>query len=143
VISPTTLQGYAETTYAILVPDGEPVGLRLHEHSPEADALLDSLGADTLCCLTAWNPCSRRYPATRNMAAHQRLRRDLARRGWPALPHLGVPDQRGWRAEPGFAIPGITKEKATGLAETYGQFGIVFYERGGVAELILTRRALR
>lgn len=143
MISPATLQGYAETTYAILLPDSEPVGLRLNEHHPEADALLNAAGATTLCCISAWNPCSRRYPATRNMTAHQRLRRDLARRGWTALPHLGVPDRRGWKAEPGFAVIGIPRQRAIGLAETYGQYGIVFYERGGVAELMLTRLALR
>ncbi len=143
MISGATLQGYAETTYAILPPDGEPVGLRLHEASSEADALLRRLQAERLCCLNAWNPRSRQLPVTRNMAAHQRLKRDLMQRGWMALPHLGVPDRRNWRAEPGFAAIGIDKEKAASLAEAYGQYGIVFYERGGAAELILTRLALR
>lgn len=143
MISGATLRAYAETTYAILVPGRAPVGLRLNEPSADADALLEAFDAQTLCCVNAWNPCSRRLPATRNMAAHQRLRRDLARHGWPALPHLGVPDQRGWRAEPGFAVIGIGKEKAIGLAQTYGQYGIVFYEHAGEAELMLTRLALR
>src|SRR5690606_18484375 len=123
--------------------DREPVGLRLAEPSPAADRLLAAIGADTVCCLTAWNPRSRRWPATRNMAAHQRLRRDLARRRLSSLPPLGAPDLRRCRAEPGFAVLGITREMAIGLAETYGQYGIVFYERGGEAELILTRLALR
>lgn len=143
MISGATLRGYSETTYAILPPDSEPVGLRLHETSAAADALLKRLKASSLCCLNAWNPRSRRLPVARNMAAHQRLKRDLMLRGWPALPHLGVPDRRNWRAEPGFAVLDIEKEKAVSLAEAYGQYGIVFYARGGEAELILTRRALR
>ena len=143
MIPAVTLQGYAATTYAILPPDGEPVGLRLHEASPAADALLRKLKASSLCCLNAWNPRSRRLPVVRNMAAHQRLKRDLLQRGWTALPHLGVPDRRDWRAEPGFAVLDVEREKAIRLAETYGQYGVVFYERGSEAELILTRLALR
>lgn len=143
MIPAETLRGYAATTYAILPPGAEPVGLRLHETSTEADALLKKLRAANLCCLNAWNPRSRHLPVARNMAAHQRLKRDLKLRGWTALPHLGVPDRRNWRAEPGFAVLGIAKEKAVSLAEAYGQYGVVFYERGGEAELVLTRLALR
>ena len=143
MISGATLQGYAETTYAILPPDGEPIGLRVHETSNAADALLKTLKASSLCCLNAWNPRSRSLPVARNMAAHQRLKRDLMLRGWTALPHLGVPDRRNWRAEPGFAVIDMEKEKAIRLAETYGQYGVVFYMRGTEAELILTRLALR
>lgn len=143
MISGATLEGYAATTYAVLPPDGEPIGLRLHEASAEADALLKRLRAASLCCLNAWNPRSRHRPVARNMAAHQRLKRDLLRRGWMTLPHLGVPDRRNWRAEPGFAVLDVEKEKAIRLAETYGQYGVVFLVRGGAAELILTRLALR
>lgn len=143
MISGAVLQGYTATTYAVLPPGCDPIGLRLHEANAGADALLAALKANTLCCMSAWNPRSRPLPAGRNMAAHQRLKRDLERRGWAALPHLGVPDQPGWRAEPGFAVIGIDKEKAVSLAEAYGQYGVVFYERSNEAELILTRLALR
>ena len=37
----------------------------------------------------------------------------------------------------------LETEKAAGLAQTYGQFGMVRYSRGGIAELILTRLALK
>ncbi|HEX6958664.1 MAG TPA: DUF3293 domain-containing protein [Ferrovibrio sp.] len=143
MISEATLRGFGDTSYTIGTPAGESIGLRLGEPNAEADRLLTRLGARSLCCLNAWNPGSRPQPAARNMAFHQRLRRDLLRRGCRILPHLGVPDRPGWRSEPGFAILDLAKEKAVRLAEAYGQYGLVFYERGGTAELLLTRRALR
>jgi hypothetical protein len=141
VISAATLRGYRATTYAVTLPDRTLLGLRLDETSPQADAFLRQMNARSLTCLNAWNPRSRVLGVTRNMAAHQRLRRDLA--GYAALPHLGVPDSPHWRPEPGFAVLDFKTEKAMALAQRHGQFGIVRYERGSVAELILTRLALR
>lgn len=143
MINAATLQGYRATTYAVTLPDHTMLGLRLDDSSPQADAFLHQTKANSLTCLNAWNPRSRHLPVTRNMAAHQRLHRDLASRRLIALPQLGVPDRHGWRPEPGFAVIDIEKEKAIALAERYGQFGIVRYTRGGVADLILTRLALR
>ncbi|QDO97699.1 DUF3293 domain-containing protein [Ferrovibrio terrae] len=141
MISAATLQGYRATTYAVTLPDESPLGLRLNEPSIQADAFLRRAKAQTITCLNAWNPRSIALPVTRNMAAHQRLRRDLA--GYVALPHLGVPDRSTWRPEPGFAVLDLETEKAMALAQRHGQFGLVRYERGGVAELILTRLALK
>lgn len=141
MISAATLRGYVATTYAVTWPDGTMTGLRLDEASAQADAYLRQCKAQSLTCINAWNPRSQRLPVSRNMAAHQRLRRDLTARGLIHLPQLGVPDRRNWKPEPGFAVLDLETEKATGLAQAYGQFGIVQYTRGGVAELILTRLA--
>lgn len=143
MIATQTLRGYAATTYAVTAPDGGMIGLRLDDPSAQADALLQKLKAHSLTCLNAWNPLSRRIDVSRNMAAHQRLKRDLEARGLRHLPHLGVPDSPHWRPEPGFAILGLETEKAIGLAQTYGQYAVVHYVRGGIAELVLTRLALR
>lgn len=141
MIRPSTLQGYRATTYAVTLPNDEMLGLLLDEPSAQADAFLRQTKAQNITCLNAWNPQSRVLNVTRNMAAHQRLRRDLA--DYVALPHLGVPDRPTWRPEPGFAVLDLETEKAMALAQRHGQFGIVRYERGGVAELLLTRLALR
>lgn len=141
MISARTLQGYRATTYAVTLPDNDMLGLRLDEASAQADAFLRRARATSITCLNAWNPQSRALNVTRNMAAHRRLRRDLA--GYTALPHLGVPDRSTWRPEPGFAVLDLEMEKAMALAQRHGQFGLVRYERGGVAELLLTRLALR
>lgn len=141
MISPATLRGYRATTYAVTLPDESLLGLRLEYTSAQADAFLRRAKASSITCLNAWNPRSIQLPVTRNMAAHQRLRRDLA--GYTALPHLGVPDRSTWRPEPGFAVLDLETEKAMALAQRHGQFGLVRYERGGVAELLLTRLAQR
>jgi hypothetical protein len=141
VISASTLRGYRATTYAVTLPDHDMLGLRLEDTSAQADAFLHRARASSITCLNAWNPRSMALPVTRNMAAHQRLRRDLA--GYTALPHLGVPDRSTWRPEPGFAVLDLETEKAMALAQRHGQFGIVRYERRGIAELILTRLAQR
>lgn len=143
MITASTLRGYAATTYAVTAPDGEIVGLRLDDTSAQADALLRLCKAVSITCINAWNPLSRRIDVSRNMAAHQRLRRDLTMRGLRHLPHLGVPDSPLWRPEPGFAVLDLATEKAIGLAQTYGQYGVVRYARGGIAELILSRWASR
>ena len=143
MITTETLRGYTATTYAVTAPDGEMVGLRLDDTSVQADALLRDYKADSITCLNAWNPLSQRVAVSRNMAAHQRLRRDLDARGLRHLPHLGVPDRRNWKPEPGFAIFDLETEKAIGLAQTYGQYAVVHYARGGIAELLLTRLALK
>lgn len=143
MISDATLRGYAATTYGVTRPDGTLFGLRLGTHSPEADRLLRQAGATSLCCLNAWNPLSRRQPAARNMAAHLRLKRDLAARGLQTLAHTGIPDSPLWPPEPGFAVLDLETEKAIRLGETYGQYGLVFYRAGGWAELLLTRLARR
>ncbi|MFN4312318.1 MAG: DUF3293 domain-containing protein [Ferrovibrio sp.] len=142
MIAAHTLRGYRGTTYAVVLPDGTMIGLRLDDPSPQADAFLRRMNAGSITCLNAWNPRSKHRPVTRNMAAHQRLRRELAAKGLTTLPHLGVPDRHGWRPEPGFAVLDLETEKAMALAERYGQFGIVRYTSGGVADLILTRLAL-
>ena len=141
MISGATLRGYRATTYAVTLPDRSLLGLRLDDPSAQADAFLRHAKAQSITCLNAWNPQSRVLNVTRNMAAHQRLRRDLA--DYIALPHLGVPDRSTWRPEPGFAVLDLETEKAMALAQRHGQFGIVRYERGCVAELLLTRLALR
>ncbi len=143
MISAATLQGYRATTYAVTLPDQTVLGLRLGETNPQADAYLRRQHAQNLICLNAWNPQSRRLPVTRNMAAHQRLRRELGALGYLALPQLGVPDRPTWRPEPGFAVPDLETKTAIALALRYGQFGIVRYRRGGIADLILTRLAVR
>lgn len=143
MISQAQLRGYRATTYTVEAQSGEWICLRLDQPSPEADALLRRLQARTLCCVNAWNPRSRMLPVNRNMAAHQRLRRDLRARGWRFRSHIGVPDQPNWHPEPGFAVLDIDQQKAVRLAETYGQYAVVFYERGGIAELLLTRLARR
>lgn len=141
MISPATLRGYRATTYAVTLPDDEILGLRLDEPSPQADTFLRRAKARSITCLNAWNPRSRPLPVTRNIAAHQRLRRDLG--DYTTLPQLGVPDRPVWQPEPGFAVLDLETEKAMALAQRHGQFGLVRYERGGVAELLLTRLALR
>ena len=141
MISGTTLRGYRATTYAVTLPGESLLGLRLDQPSAQADAFLRQADAQSITCLNAWNPRSRRWPMTRNMAAHQRLRRDLS--DYIALPQRGEPDRQTWRPEPGFAVLDLETEKAMALAQRHGQFGIVRYERGGVAELLLTRLALK
>ncbi|MFC3676215.1 DUF3293 domain-containing protein [Ferrovibrio xuzhouensis] len=143
MISNATLRGYAATTYGVTGPDGTLLGLRLGSHSPATDRLLRQLGAASLCCLNAWNPLSRRLPAARNMAAHLRLKRDLAARGLHALAHTGIPDNPHWQPEPGFAVLDLETEKAIRLGETYGQYAVVCYRRGETADLLLTRLARR
>lgn len=143
MISDTTLRGYAATTYGVTGSDGTLLALRLDAPCPAADRLLRQFRAHSLCCVNAWNPFSRRRPASRNMAAHLRLRRDLARRGLRVLPHTGVPDNPHWPPEPGFAVFDLDEKKAIRLAEAYGQLGLVFYRIGGRAALLLTRHAIR
>lgn len=120
---------------------GADVALTIGQRNPALDRLLQRLGAHSLCCVTAWNPKSRRLQQAANEAASRRMAARLARLRIRWRRHSGQPARGGWPAERGFALLDCPKEKAERLIAAFGQFGLVYAERGRAPELILTRLA--
>lgn len=72
--------------------------------------------------LTAWNPGEER-PHAQNVAANERLRRDLVERGLDHAPAIGASPDGTW-SEDGFAVSGLGHADAVALGAHYGQLAI-------------------
>lgn len=120
---------------------GADVALIIGERNPALDKLLLRLAAQSLCCVTAWNPKSRRLQRTANKGANRRMAARLKRLHIRWRRHIGEPATGSWPREEGFALLDCPKEKAERLIAAFGQFGLVYAERGRAPELILTRLA--
>ena len=145
MIDDTLLAAYRATRYTVLLPGGELPGgelvVRIGEFSPAMDALLTSERAASATFVTAWNPMSRPVPKKANTAAQKRLETELASAGHRWLPQEGRADAGDWPPEPGCLVLGLTRERALGLAERYGQNAVVWCVPGSEPELLLTRLA--
>lgn len=128
---------YAATDYRVL-DGGRWLSARLGRSAPEIERLLTRLGAASGSFVTAWNPRSEPTADAANAAAAARLTAEVHARGWRALPHRGVGDDKDWPAEEGWFVLDLDAATAEALAETYGQNAVVRIERGGPAALIET-----
>ncbi len=75
--------------------------------------------------------------AAANGDAHQRLLRDLDRRGARHLPHVGEGADPTWTEQGAFVLD-LGVEEALAVAKAYGQYAIVAIVLGAPAELIFT-----
>ena len=95
--------------------DGRAVRLR----SPD----VDSLPADPLFVLTAWNPGGVDRDRSANDEAERVLEAELADAGTTFWPALGRSPDDSW-SEPGVAVAGFDRAAACALGERYGQLAV-------------------
>jgi hypothetical protein len=131
---------YRRTTYRILA-GGEVIDIRIGSAAAALDELLDEHSVTTWAFVTAWNPQSRPLPAADNETRQQLLVSEIARRGWKALPGLGIGDDERWPPEESVLILGISRTDAVALARRFDQAAIVFGRRHGTAELVAVSTA--
>lgn len=150
MLDPDLLAAYLATGYTILpggkMAEGLPIPeegivVRIGAISQELDRLMAFLGARTAVFVTAWNPASRPTDAAANEAAGRALAREVAERGWRALPQEGRGDAGDWPPEPGLLVLDIDRDDALGLAFRFGQNAVVWCEPGRPAELLFTEPA--
>lgn len=134
-LDPGLLEAYHATGYIVL-PDG--IAVRIGSVSADLDRLMGRIGACSAVFVTAWNPASRPTGPAANAAAEAALAREVAARGWRALPQEGRGDAGDWPPEPGLLVLDIDRETALDLALRFGQNAVVWYEPGRPAELLLT-----
>lgn len=123
---------YRATLYEVRAP--RPFVLRVGEPSPEADALLASVGAHGWAFLTAWNPRSTRASAEANALAQKRLRACVAGRAL-VLDGEGRAPDGSWSEESLFVAP-ASEEEAVAWARAFEQTAVLVGEVGGRARLV-------
>lgn len=114
---------YREAIYEVDLPSGT-VGLRVGDPPPPGLP-------QPLAIVTAYNPGTERPGEAANRAANRRMAAEITRRGWESLPARGR-NQSGTHVEPSFALVGVSRENAVGLAEIFGQAAIVYIGSGTV-----------
>lgn len=130
-------QAYRATTYEVELP-WETVAVRIDGRYPQVDAFVQSTGTLSWAVITAWNPRSQVCATSRNAQRQLELARKLDARGLPVRGAAGVPDRKGWTAEPSLFVAGLARREALALAAEFEQNAIVFGDVGGTAELLWT-----
>lgn len=129
-----TLAAYRAAVWTVAIAGVGPVQLRLPGLAPAA---LRPSGI-----VTAYNPASALRTPEENARAHRRLRNELGRLGlrWHrCVADADDADSPRWR-EPGFCVPGPTRDAVVALGERFGQNAVVWVEPDGRVVLVATRR---
>lgn len=122
-------RAFEETHY--IVHHQPPFTLRVGQHSPELDVLLQAAGVDCAAFITAWNPMSQALDIAENRKRQQSLTDELDARDLITLPGIGQHPSNGWPGEESVLVLGLPFEATRALAKTYGQLAFVW---GGIQQ---------
>ncbi|NNM83503.1 MAG: DUF3293 domain-containing protein [Burkholderiales bacterium] len=125
------LAAYLATTYRAWV-EGASIDIRIGEHSPALDRILDG---KSWAFISASNPGSVFSP--HNESRKEALRRVLEDSGHSFFPALGIPDEPGWEAEESFLVAGIGEAEAVEIGRRFGQNAILAGCMGSPARLLI------
>lgn len=131
------LQRAFEETHFI-VHQEPPFTLRIGQHCPELDGLLQVTGHDCAAFITAWNPMCQALDPSENRQRQQSLMDELAKRKLTTLSGIGQHPSNGWQGEDSVLVLGMQLEAARALAKTYGQLAYVWSSIHKPVELIET-----
>lgn len=129
-------QAFEETHY--IVHHLSPFTLRIGQHSPELDALLQETGHDCATFITAWNPLSQLLSLEENQKRQQNLLNEVNERGLVRLSGIGQHPSNGWPSEESILVPGLQQEAARAIARKFSQLAFVWAEKGHPVKLIET-----
>jgi len=135
VLDEYLLAAYRRTTYRVFAP---PLALRVNQHHPALDDFLRKHAARQWSFITAYHPGSVQASAQENDEAQQRLEHHLRVQGYAYYPGAGIGDTGDWPPEPSFLVVGMDPQAGLKLANTFGQLGILWGQRGSVAQLLFT-----
>ena len=134
-LSTQLLAAYEGADYVVL--SRPELVLRVGEHSPRLDVLIEQAGATTAAFITAANPNSEPRSAKENAPAIAALDEMVKASGYPRHRAEGRDPAGRWPAEPGLLVIGIYLANAVALAGLFGQSAIVFIEKGKAPELVV------
>lgn len=126
------LAAYRNTVWSVDAPDGR-VTVRAGIQAPAA--LRPS------AIVTACNPASQLQSSERNQCADRALLARIHALGlphWRTLAHGTGADPSAWD-EPGWCLPGHTRETAVTLGRDFGQNAIVWIDAEGGVAMVCTR----
>ena len=135
-LTPQLIEAYQNALYAV---EAQGPVLRIGEPNAALERLFQERGATTAAFVTAANPGGVARSHAENEAAMAALEAELrAEPRWPWLRGEGRDSAGQWR-ETSVLLFGIGRDEATALGRRLGQNAIVFAERGGAPQLVLTR----
>ena len=135
-------EAYRGTTFETHIENlHECLRIRIGEHTPQLDKLLEEYGAKDWIFITAWNPGRERPGREANDHRNGALRNDLESRGSPIFPGLGRGSDPAWEPEESFLALGIESQIGIEIGRRYGQFAIVAGASGQPARLVDCRPA--
>jgi Protein of unknown function (DUF3293) len=126
------LAAYQATAWSVSAPGGT---VRVCAGAAAPPALRPS------AIVTAYNPASKLVSPGQNEHADQALLariRALGLHPWRTRPHGAGDDPSAWD-EPGFCLPGETREAAVALGRDFGQNAIVWIDAAGQVAMVCTR----
>lgn len=129
-------QAFEETLYIVY---HQPVfTLRIDQHSPELDALLQSTGHDCAAFITAWNPMSDTLAEEENRCRQEQLVSALEGDGYSCIPGIGQHPDNGWPGEESVLVLGLQVNQAFQIAVACRQLAFVWAGKGRACQLVLT-----
>ena len=117
-------QAYSNTLYKVFEPS---LCIKIGEHNPTLDSLLEKYGENEYAYLTAYNPFSEQLAHAKNNQRHQQLKEDLT--SYQCFEGEGCGEDPTWPCERSYLVLGISKEKAIIVGNRYGQNAIVYGRR--------------
>lgn len=125
---------YASTTFIARVADRR-LSIKIGQHLPALDDILEEHGAEAWAFITAWNPASETLAPTDNDERQRRLTRDLRRLGVAIYPGRGESADGRWPAEESVLAIGLGEGEAIRVGREYGQNAVVIGSSGSCARL--------
>ncbi len=124
---------YYNTLYRVYDP---PLTIKIGQHHPALDRLLEKHHRQTWAYLTACNPGSQLLLPQVNAQRQAQLLADLEKTDFLTFPGTGEGLEASWPPEASLLLLGISFEVASKIGRTYGQLAFLYGEKGGPALLV-------
>lgn len=133
MIPPELQRAFEETHYNVY--HQPPFTLRIGQHCPQLDALLQAQGNDCAAFITAWNPNCEMLDHAENDVRHHQLIKELNGRGLRFIEGTGQHPSSEWPGERSVLILGLELQAARQLSRNFGQLAFVWQPTFGPAQL--------
>lgn len=135
VLPEKLIAAYSDADYVVEC-DSYSFVMRIGSHSQEMDDILQQHAATTMAIISAFNPLSNPTDEMINIQNTEKLGNELRQRFISFKQGLSKSTHGEW-PEKNFIVIDIDLDTAKEIGKHYKQNAIVFYEKGGVAKLIL------
>jgi hypothetical protein len=134
MIEQKLIDAYNLTQYHVFDPE---IILRIGEHSPLLDSLLDQYCQQEWAFISAFNPQSAILPDDENNLSHEQLKEAVKK--YKYFEGEGVGENPPWKPERSLLVIGISKTDASNIGIAFDQNAIVVGRIYSPAELLLLR----
>ncbi|HET9870487.1 MAG TPA: DUF3293 domain-containing protein, partial [bacterium] len=133
-----TRRAYRRALYRV---KAKPLGfiLRVGRISRPLAKIFRDEGFSKAAFLTAYNPLGKKQAKGRNQRAHQKLVRELRRRGFAFIPGVGEDPDKKWAGETSLLVLGLSLAQARALGRRFRQNALVFAGPKALPRLVLLR----